>query len=204
MDPIRTGNLICRLRTEQALTQRQLAELLHVSDKAVSKWETGKGCPDIGLLHSLADALGVSMETLLSGNYPEKERESVTMKNTKFYVCPTCGNFLTASSDAEVCCCGRKLAQTTPRKAEEHELLHMEPVDGEWFITSDHEMTKSHYIAFVAFLTDSTMTLSRQYPEWNLQVRLPYCGRGRLLWYCTRCGLLYQDIRVKIPPRSAE
>ena len=48
----------------------------------------------------------------------------------------------------------------------------------------------------MAFLTDSSLALSRQYPEWNLQVHLPYSGRGRLVWYCTACGLLYRDIRM--------
>gem|GEM_PF-4809342 len=45
MDQIKTGKLIRKLRTDMELTQKQLAERLHVSDKTVSKWETGNGCP---------------------------------------------------------------------------------------------------------------------------------------------------------------
>ena len=117
------------------------------------------------------------------------------MKKTKIYACQDCGNILTSASDADISCCGKKLFPLEPRKAEASETLQMEEVDGEWYITSNHEMTKSHYIAFVAFLTDNILILSRQYPEWNLQVRMPHYARGRLLWYCTKCGLLYKDIR---------
>lgn len=68
MDSRRIGALIRVLRIERALTQRQLAERLGVSDKAVSKWERGGGCPDVGLLSELAGQLGTSVETLLQGN----------------------------------------------------------------------------------------------------------------------------------------
>ena len=59
MDPIKTGELIRALRMELGMTQQQLAQRLHVGDKAVSKWERGAGCPDVSLLPSLAEALGV-------------------------------------------------------------------------------------------------------------------------------------------------
>ena len=57
MDQIRTGSLIRQLRTERGLTQKQLAERINVSDKAVSKWERGNGCPDVSLLTALAEVL---------------------------------------------------------------------------------------------------------------------------------------------------
>ena len=68
MDTNLIGALIRRLRTEHKLTQRQLALQLNVSDKAVSKWERGLGCPDISLLPALAQVLGVELEGLLSGD----------------------------------------------------------------------------------------------------------------------------------------
>ena len=195
MDQIRTGELIRGLRKEHHLTQKQLAVRLHVSDKAISKWETGKGCPDISLLMMLADQFQVNLETLLTGEISEKESETGNMKKMKFYVCPDCGNILTSASDTDISCCGKKLFPLEQRKAEEPDVLHMEVIDGEWYITSEHEMTKEHYIAFVAFLTDNMLIMSRQYPEWNLQARMPLYTRGRLLWYCTECGLQYKDIR---------
>ena len=196
MNPVRTGQLIRRLRREQCFTQRELAEKLHVTDKTVSKWETGGGCPDLSLLHDLSRALGVSIETLLRGEINEQE-DTGNMKKLRFYVCPGCGNLLTSSAGAEVQCCGKTLAPLTPQKASEQDCLQMEAADGEWYITSAHAMTKENYIAFVAFLTDSQLLLSRQYPEWNLQVRMPCYMRGRLLWYSTSQGLLYHDVFVR-------
>ena len=118
MDPIKTGQLIRQFRMQLGLTQRELAEMLHVTDKTVSKWETGGGCPDISLLRELSGVLGVSMETLLRGERTEQE-DTGNMKKLRFYVCPDCGNILTSSADAQVHCCGKHLTPLTPKKAEE-------------------------------------------------------------------------------------
>lgn len=55
-------------------------------------------------------------------------------------------------------------------------------------------MTREHYISFVALISDDTIMLRKQYPEWDLQVRIPVFAHGRLVWYCTRHGLFYQDV----------
>ena len=60
-----TGAMIKRLREEKKLTQSELAEKIFVTDKAVSKWETGRGYPDISLVEALAKALDVSVIELL-------------------------------------------------------------------------------------------------------------------------------------------
>ena len=67
MDIIRTGNLIKTLRTEKNLTQKELAEKLNVSTAAVSKWENGKGFPDISILENLSAELGISITELVKG-----------------------------------------------------------------------------------------------------------------------------------------
>lgn len=67
MDATKTGSFIAEIRREQGLTQKQLAQRLLVSDKAVSRWETGHGMPDINNLEALSDALGVSVAELLRG-----------------------------------------------------------------------------------------------------------------------------------------
>ena len=67
MDTIKTGGLIAQVRREKELTQKDLAERLHVSVQAVSKWERGLSCPDIALLEPLAEALGLTVTELLSG-----------------------------------------------------------------------------------------------------------------------------------------
>lgn len=67
MEHIQFGAFIAQLRKEHQMTQRELADRLHVTDKAVSKWETGKGFPDLKLLEPLAQALDVSLVELLQG-----------------------------------------------------------------------------------------------------------------------------------------
>ncbi|MBR6580121.1 MAG: helix-turn-helix domain-containing protein [Ruminococcus sp.] len=197
MDNSKTGKIIRQLRTEKKLTQKQLADLIGVSDKAVSKWETGKGYPDISLFSALADVFGADVRNLLMGNINKNEKEIGNMKRLKFYVCEDCGNIITSTSEAAISCCGKKLSPLTPRAAEENEKLTVENIDGNLYISSPHPMTKEHYISFVAYTVDSTAMIFKQYPEWNLQVTLPPFRSGRLVWYCNKCGLLYQNLRRK-------
>ena len=194
MDQIRTGGLIRQLRTEKKLTQKELAERIGVSDEAVSKWERGCGCPDVSLLPALAEVLGTDVQVLLSGRIEKNESEKGDMKKIRFYVCKDCGNVITSASEASVTCCGNKLTALEPRKAEESEQLRTEDMGGEWYVSSDHEMTKEHYISFVAYVSDSQFMMFRQYPEWDLQFNMPMFRTGRLVWYCNKCGLMYQDI----------
>ena len=194
MDMKRTGELIRQLRINKGFTQRELAERINVSDKAVSKWECGKGCPDVSLLTSLADIFGTDTEALLSGEINKNESGKGDMKKIRFYVCGECNNIITSASDASVSCCGHRLTPLDMRAAEQNEKLRVEDIGGEWYITTDHDMTKAHYILFAAFVSDSSMMLFRQYPEWEMRINIPMYGAGRLVWYCESCGLLYQDI----------
>ena len=75
MDNIQTGKLIAELRKKQGLTQQQLADKLNLSNKTISKWESGNGSPDISNLPVLAEALGISVDELLKGeiNKPEAD-----------------------------------------------------------------------------------------------------------------------------------
>ncbi|MDO4544732.1 MAG: helix-turn-helix domain-containing protein [Bacillota bacterium] len=192
MDYEKTGALIRALRTEKGLTQKQLADQLYISDKAVSKWERGQGCPDVSLLPQLSELLGVNLEELLSGNLDARELVGGNMKKLKFYVCPDCGNLITTTAEASVSCCGKKLQPLEPRKAEKEEQLSVEKIESEYFVSSDHPMVKEHYITFVALLTGDSIILNKQYPEWDLQTRLPGQRHGQLLWYCKEHGLRYQ------------
>ena len=195
MDQIKTGELIRKLRTDMRLTQKQLAEKLHVSDKAVSKWECGNGCPDLSLLTALSEVFGTDTDTLLTGEILKNEREKGDMKKLRFYICNDCGNIITATSDAAVTCCGNKLTALEPREAMESEMLTAEDIGGEWYITSDHEMTKDNYISFVAYVNENSVMIFKQYPEWSININLPMFRSGRLIWYCNKEGLLYQKIR---------
>ena len=96
------------------------------------------------------------------------------------------------TGEAQVSCCGRTLLPLEPRKAAPEERLKAEAVEDEWYITSDHPMEKENYIPFVAFRTGSKLEFVRQYPEWNLQLRIKRRGHGMPLWYAPDAGLLYQ------------
>ncbi|MBR1430611.1 MULTISPECIES: helix-turn-helix domain-containing protein [Ruminococcus] len=197
MDQIRTGSLIRQLRTERGLTQKQLAERINVSDKAVSKWERGNGCPDVSLLTALAEVLDTDIQALLSGSIEKNESEKGDMKKLRFYVCRDCGNIITATSDAAVTCCGSRLSPIEAKKADENHQLKVEDIGGEWYITSDHPMTKEHYISFAAYVSDSSVMMFRQYPEWQVNITIPMYRSGKLVWYCNECGLLCQELRPK-------
>ncbi|MEG0036022.1 MAG: helix-turn-helix domain-containing protein [Oscillospiraceae bacterium] len=177
---------------EQALTQRALAEKMAVSDKTISKWERGLGCPDVTLLPILARLLGVGMERLLDGELAPNDFVGGNMKKAKYFVCPDCGNVTVCTGNAAVSCCGRTLAALTAQKAAPTQKLTVEPVEDEWYITSDHPMQKEHYISFLAIVTGESIQLIKQYPEWNLQARIPNRGHVTLLWYDTQQGLFYQ------------
>lgn len=198
MDQVKTGELIRNFRTELKLTQKELAERINVSDKAVSKWERGSGCPDISLISALAEVFGTDIQTLLTGEIDKNETEKGNMKKLRFYVCKECGNVITSTSDASVTCCGSRLTPLEPRKAEDNERLNVEDIGGEWYISADHPMTKEHYISFAAYQSDSSFMMFRQYPEWNVQFTMPMYRSGRLVWYCTQCGLLYQELRPQM------
>lgn len=195
MDQEKTGALIRRLRINSGLTQKQLAECINVSDKAVSKWECGNGCPDISVLSELAEVFKTDIQTLLSGEINKNESEKGNMKKAKFYICKECGNIVISTSEAAVSCCGKKLTAAEPQKAEEADMLKMEDLGGEWFVSSEHEMTKDHYISFVAYVNDSSAMIFKQYPEWNLQLTMPLYRTGQLVWYCTKHGLFRQNIK---------
>lgn len=192
MDQTKTGGLIRALRMQNGLTQKALAEAVGVGDKAVSKWERGLGCPDVSLLPELSRILGVGLEALLSGQLNANDQERGNMKKLKFYVCPDCGNLITAGTETGVSCCGRTLLPLEPQKP--LEALSVKKIDDSWFVSSPHPMTKEHYVSFVALLTGDTLLLRRLYPEWDLQTRIPCFGHGILLWYCTQHGLFQQII----------
>ena len=192
MDTGKIGEIIYNFRTEKKLTQKQLADAMHISDKTVSKWERGAGCPDVSLLPELCRFLGVNLEDMRSGELDKNDIVGGNMKKTVFYVCPECGNIISATAEANISCCGKKTRMLEPKKAEDEEKLKVELIDNEYYISSDHEMTKQHYITFAALLTGDSLIMKKQYPEWDLQVRIPRTAHGKLVWYCNQHGLFYQ------------
>ena len=189
-----TGNTIKQLRESRKLTQAELAGNIGVSSKTVSKWETGKGLPDISLLQPLAQALGISVIELMSGEQITNRNVSANLLRGKFYVCPICGNALHSLGSAVVSCCGITLPPLEAEEADEEHGITVENVEDEHFITVHHPMTKEHFISFLAFVTCDRIQLVKLYPEGNAQTRMQLRGRGYLYGYCNRHGLYRKKV----------
>ena len=183
-----TGKTIKELREKRKLTQKELAEKLQVSDKAVSKWETGRGLPDIGIIDDLAKALGVSIAELLTGDCRENENLSGNMKKTHFYICPICGNIITSVGCGSFNCCGVLLPEQEPEKPDDEHQIFINTVDNEYSITMNHTMTKEHYISFLSYVTSNDVETVKLYPEQDISVRFRKKGHGFLYFYCNRHG----------------
>ena len=192
MDCQKTGELIYQVRREKRMTQKALADQMNISDKTVSKWERGLGCPDVSLLPELSKILGIDIEMILSGSLDSNEAIGGNMRKVKFFVCNECGNIVTSTGETSISCCGRKIESAKVKKADEEHKLEVEPIETEWYISCAHEMMKDHFISFIAVATGDKLLLTKQYPEWNLQVRIPKRGRGKLIWFSTSKGLFYQ------------
>ena len=185
-----TGSTIKTLREAKGLTQAQLAQQISVSDKAISKWETGKGLPDLSLLEPLSSALGVSVLELLSGQPVVNKNTSGNMLRTKFYVCPICGNILHATGSALISCCGITLPPLESEDVDDDHRPVIDAVEDEHFVTIPHPMTKQHFISFLAYLTSDRLQFVKLYPEGNAETRLRLRGRGILYLYCNHHGLM--------------
>lgn len=177
------------LRERKALTQKQLAEKLCISDKTISKWETGKGLPDISLLGDLARALGVSLTELMTGDLQTNENRSANLRRMGFYVCPVCGNVITAVGKGSFSCCGIPLPVQEAQPEDNAHTITVEPVEDEICVTIAHPMTKSHYISFIAWVSNDRAELVKLYPEQDITVRFKKRGHGTVYAYCNRDGL---------------
>ena len=189
MDQYVTGAAIRELRKQRNMTQLQLAQALDVSDKTVSKWETGKGYPDITLLEPIADAFGVSVAELISGNRIHNRNVSANMLRSKFYVCPVCGTVIHTMGEAVIHCHGVQLMPAEAEPADQNHKIYIERTEDEYYIRIDHEMTKSHYISFIAAASPDRMQTVKLYPEGNAEARFKTSRVQQLYACCNRHGL---------------
>lgn len=194
MDNYITGTTIKRLREAKGITQSRLAEQIGVSGKAVSKWETAKGLPDITLIEPLAKALGVSVAELMSGDTVINKNISSNILRSKFYVCPVCGNIIRTTGDAVISCCGITLPPLEAEEVDEAHGITLQKVEDEHFVAISHEMTKTHFISFIAYLTADRVQFVKFYPEGNAETRFQLRGRGYFYIYCNKHGLMKKKI----------
>ena len=189
-----TGTTIRNLRESRNMTQAELGERIGVSSKTISKWETGKGLPDISLLSPLAQALGISLIELMNGAPIQNKNISANLLRSKFYVCPLCGNCLHSTGNALVSCCGITLPPLEAEAPDSDHAVTIENVEDEHFLTIHHPMTKQHFISFAAFVTCDRIQMVKFYPEGNAETRMQLRGMGTLYYYCNRHGLFKQKI----------
>ena len=189
-----TAAAIRQVREKRNMTQAQLADKIGVSSKTVSKWETGKGLPDVTLLQPLAQALSISVIELMNGEQIINRNVSANMLRSRFFVCPVCGNVIHSTGDSVISCCGIALPALEAEAAEEDHAVKIENVEDEHFVSVDHDMTKQHYISFLAYVTSDRVQMVKLYPEGNAETRFQLRGFGYLYWYCNRHGLFKKKI----------
>ena len=192
-----TGAVIRELREKNNMTQLELAEKLCVSDKTISKWETAKGYPDISLLDPIAKVFGVSVAELKSGNAINNVNVSANMLRSKFYVCPVCGNSFHCMGEAVIHCHGVQLMPLTAEEVDEAHGISIEVVEDEYFVQIQHDMTKTHYISFIAAMSYDKLQLVKLYPEGNPETRFKISGVKRIYFYCNKDGLYVYDVKKK-------
>ena len=197
MDRYIAGAVIKRLRESKKLTQEELAERLFISAKAVSKWETGQGFPDVSLLEPLAQALGISALELFSGEYIRNKNRASDMARGGLYVCPVCGNVIGAVGEAVISCCGITLPPISPEPAEGEHQISVEKSENEYFVSMEHPMTKEHNISFIAALADNGLSFVKLYPEGNAEASFKISKTRKLFAYCGRHGLFELPLAPK-------
>jgi len=193
-----TGAVIKELREKKHLTQAQLAQILCVSDKTISKWETAKGYPDISLLEPIAKAFGISITELISGNAVSNVNVSANMLRSKFYICPICGNILHSMGEAVINCHGVALTPAQAEETDENHMIFIERVEDEYYVRIEHDMTKTHYISFAAALSSDKIQMIKLYPEGNPEARFKINGVKKIFFYCNRDGLFLVDVNKEI------
>ena len=185
-----TGKIIKELREKEQLTQMELANLINVSDKTVSKWETGKGLPDITLIEPLSKALKVSVIELMNGEHIINQNKSCNILKSKFSVCPICGNIIFAMGENLNSCCGVSLPILEAELENEKHVINCEIVENEYYIWIEHEMNKEHYISFITYVTNDRCEIVKLYPEQNAEARFLKRDKGIIYAYCNKDGLI--------------
>lgn len=193
MDCRKVGELILRLRKEKNMTQKEVADAMNISDKTISKWERGLGCPDISLLNQLSHIFGVDIERILLGDLDPNEADGGDMKRIKFYVCPNCSNVVSNIGEANISCCGRKLDPLIAKEEDDTHKIRIDDIEEDYFITISHEMSKSHYISFVAYVMCDRVLFVKLYPEQGAELRFPKMYGGKLYFCCNQHGLWVND-----------
>lgn len=191
MNAEKTGSLIRSLRIKKGLTQKELAQMICVTDKAVCKWEKGRGCPNITLISQLSKVLEVDIQSILQGYLDKNKKIGENMNHLKFYKCPTCGNLVTSIKSVELSCCGNKLSPVSVQTRSDPEYQPViQEFDGQYSIKFNHPMTKSDYISQVIVVRyDQIMTVNL-YAESEAIITIPQVRGIRLFVITNKSELI--------------
>lgn len=111
------------------------------------------------------------------------------MLKSKIYVCPVCGNVIIGTGEAVISCCGISLPSLEAEETDGQHSIRMEKVEDEYYVTVDHEMTKEHYISFIAAVSDNGFNIVKMYPEGKVDARFKINRVKALYCYCNKHGL---------------
>ena len=191
MNAEKTGSLIRSLRIKKGLTQKELAQMICVTNKAVCKWEKGRDCPNITLISQLSKVLEVDIQSILQGYLDKNKKIGENMNHLKFYKCPTCGNLVTSIKSVELSCCGNKLSPVSAQTRSEPEYQPViQEFDGQYSIKFNHPMTKSDYISQVIVVRyDQIMTVNL-YAESEAIITIPQVRGIRLFVITNKSELI--------------
>jgi len=187
-----TGLTIKKLREENKLTQVELAKRLNISDKTISKWETGKGYPDIEMLEPLAKVFNVSIVELLNGNTISNSNVSANLLKANFYVCPICKNVITSIGEGLIMCHGISLP--VQEKEEDNGLIDIQKIENEYYVSIKHEMSKTNYISFIAAVASDSIQIKKLYPEASPEAYFRIPGVKYIYYYSNNDGLFYKKV----------
>jgi transcriptional regulator with XRE-family HTH domain len=188
MNNEKIGKTIAEQRKSKQLTQRELADKLMVSDKTVSKWETGSGCPDISIVKALSNVLDIDIESLLEGKV---EKITKPMSRARIYHCKECNNVMTSSKSIKIACCGKTLQPLRINAPDGQHKYTINKSEGESYITFDHKMTKEHYIVFIAYVMYDSISVVKLYPEQDASVYLDNHWNAQMYFCCSQDGLYH-------------
>ena len=116
------------------------------------------------------------------------------MLRSKFYVCPVCGNIIHCMGEAVIQCHGVQLLPCQAEESDERHPIFIEKVEDEYFVRVEHDMTKEHYISFIAAVSGDRMQVIKLYPEGNAEARFNPRGVRKILFYCNQDGLFSYDV----------
>ena len=151
----------------------------------------------VSTVSALADILGVSEKTILSGDLEQNLESANNMKRTKFYVCPCCGSFMQGTGNGQVVCCGKQLEALKAVSADDEHITNISEIEDDLYIEFNHEMTKEHYISFVSYVRFDRVLTIKLYPEQDCTVRFPKMYGGKIYFYCSKHGLFEYQMKSR-------